>query len=206
MNNPRLIANPKWWLRYGKGLSSEYLSTHEAVDDTRGQVMSYSGQAILAAFHSSSGGHTENVEDVWSSPLPYLRGVVDYDQYAPVFQWQKTVSGSQLGRLIGGVGTVRSMTAEKTTPRGRIITMKVVGTAGTKRVSGAQLRKALSLRSTLFTVIPNGGNFEIYGRGFGHGIGLSQWGSQYLAQQGVNYQQILAHYYQNAQLAQIETR
>lgn len=187
-----------------KGLETEFLSTHEAVEETKGQVMTYSGKVILAAFHSSSGGHTENVEDVWSSPLPYLRGVVDYDQLAPVFQWRKTYSTGQLSGLIGGVGTIRSMVPEQTTPRGRVVTMKVVGTGGSKRISGTQLRKVLDLRSTLFIVSAENGRFDINGKGFGHGLGLSQWGSQYLAQQGVNYDQILTHYYQSAQLTQME--
>ena len=186
-----------------KGLETEFTSTHEAVEATEGQILTYKGKAILAAFHSSSGGHTENVEDIWSSPLPYLRGVVDYDQFAPVFQWTKTFSAAQLGQLIGGVGRVRSLVPERTTPHGRIISMKVVGTRRTKRVSGSQLRKALALRSTLFTVSAGNGKFHISGRGYGHGIGLSQWGAHYLAEQGVNYQQILSHYYRNAQLNQL---
>jgi stage II sporulation protein D len=90
-----------------KGLESEFTSTHDAVNATEGQIMTFNGKAILAVFHSSSGGHTENVEDVWNSALPYLRGVVDYDQVAPVFQWSKNFSASELGRLIGGVGRVR---------------------------------------------------------------------------------------------------
>ncbi|MEM8780250.1 MAG: SpoIID/LytB domain-containing protein, partial [Cyanobacteria bacterium P01_G01_bin.49] len=56
-----------------KGLEAEFVSTHDAVKSTLGRVLTYQGQVILSAFHSSSGGHTENVEDVWSSPLPYLR-------------------------------------------------------------------------------------------------------------------------------------
>lgn len=186
-----------------KGLDTEFYSTLQAVDATKGQVMTYNGKAILAAFHSSSGGHTENVEDVWSSPLPYLRGVVDYDQLSPVFQWTKSFSSNQLSRLIGGVGTIKTMIPEKTTPHGRVVTMRIVGTAGTKRISGTDLRKALDLRSTLFSVSASNGSFQINGRGFGHGLGLSQWGSEYLAQQGLNYDQILTHYYQNASITQI---
>lgn len=183
-----------------KGLESEYLSTHEAVNATQGQVLTYNGKAILAVFHSSSGGHTENVEDVWSSRLPYLRGVIDYDHEAPVFQWTKTFSAGQLGSLINGVGGVKSMIPERTTPRGRIITMKVVGDRSTKRLNGTQLRQVLELKSTLFTVTADSGTFQVDGRGYGHGIGLSQWGTYSLAQQGTKYQQILAHYYQNARL------
>lgn len=189
-----------------KGLGSEYTTTHKAVNDTSGQVMTYNGKVILAVFHSSSGGHTENVEDIWVSPLPYLRGVVDYDQYSPVFNWSKTVSAGQLGRVVGGVGNLRAMIPQKTTPQGRVVTMKVVGDRTTKNVKGTDLRQALDLRSTLFRVAVDGTTVQVSGRGFGHGLGLSQWGSFYLAENGVNYQQILAHYYQNAKLATINVR
>ena len=184
-----------------KGLEKEFLSTQEAVNNTTGQILTHNGKAILAAFHSSSGGHTENVEDVWMRPLPYLRGVVDYDQLSPVFQWNKTFSAGQLGKLIGGVGSVRNLIVERRTPRGRVVSLKVIGTRRSKQIRGAQLRKALNLRSTLFSVYPRSGKFVISGRGYGHGIGLSQWGSQYLAEQGVDYQRILSHYYQTAQIS-----
>lgn len=187
-----------------KGLKSEYTTTHQAVQATSGQVMTYNGKVILAVFHSSSGGHTENVEDIWTSPLPYLRGVVDYDQTSPVFQWNKTVSPSQLSRVVGGVGNIKAIVPQKTTPRGRIVTMKVVGDRGVKTVKGTDLRKSLGLRSTLFRMSVNQGSLQVTGRGFGHGLGLSQWGTQYLAENGVSYQQILAHYYQNARLATIK--
>ncbi|YAI81614.1 MAG: SpoIID/LytB domain-containing protein [cyanobacterium endosymbiont of Rhopalodia sterrenbergii] len=183
-----------------RGLETEFITTHEAVNGTTGQVLTHNGKVILAAFHSSSGGHTENVEDVWSSPLPYLRGVVDYDQLAPVFQWRKSFSAGQMGQLIGGIGAVRSLIPQRTTPHGRIITLKVVGTRGSKNITDDNLRKALDLKSTLFTVSANDETFQIDGRGYGHGIGLSQWGSHYLAEQGISYDQIVSHYYQNAQL------
>ncbi|HIK38444.1 MAG: SpoIID/LytB domain-containing protein [Geminocystis sp.] len=189
-----------------KGLNSEYTTTHQAVRETKGEVMTYNGQVILAVFHASSGGHTENVEDIWLSPLPYLRGVVDYDQTSPVFSWTKTVSPSILRGIVGDVGNIRALVPQKTTPRGRIVTMTIVGDRGSRVVSGADLRKVLDLRSTLFRANVSDNGLEIYGRGFGHGLGLSQWGAQYLASNGINYRQILAHYYRNARLARIQTR
>ncbi|MBE9116010.1 SpoIID/LytB domain-containing protein [Lusitaniella coriacea LEGE 07157] len=186
-----------------KGLEGEASSTQRAVRETAGEVMVYEGKIILAVFHSSSGGHTENVEDIWSSPLPYLRGVADYDRDAPVYQWTKSFSRAELSRLVGGVGTIQSMTPARTTPQGRIVTMQVTGDRETRQVSGAQLRSALGLRSRLFTVSATGSGFIIQGRGFGHGVGLSQWGAKALAEQGYNYRQILGHYYQNAALSRI---
>lgn len=188
-----------------KGLSSEYTTTHQAVRATEGEVMTYNNKVILAVFHSSSGGHTENVEDIWVSPLPYLRGVVDYDQNSPVFNWTKNVAPSTFSRVAGGVGNIRALVPQRTTPQGRIVTMQVVGDRTTRTVAGTDLRRALDLRSTLFRVSMSGNSLQVSGRGFGHGLGLSQWGAQYLAQNGVSYRQILTHYYTNAQLAKIRT-
>ncbi|WP_448560931.1 SpoIID/LytB domain-containing protein [Trichothermofontia sp.] len=197
-----------------RGVKDEAPTTQAAVNATAGQVLTYNGQVIEAVFHSSSGGHTENVEDVWGNPLPYLRGVPDFDQGAPVFQWSKDFTQEQLSRLISGVGNVISMTPVQKTPQGRVVSMKVVGTAGQRTISGRDLRNALGLRSTLFTVVPKGGQsksaappaFQVVGRGFGHGLGMSQWGAYGMAQRGYNYQQIVLHYYRGAQLARIDVR
>lgn len=187
-----------------KGLDSEYTTTHEAVNGTLGQIMTYNNEVILAAFHSSSGGHTENVEDIWSSPLPYLRAVIDYDQQSPVFEWQQVIPVTEIQNLVAGIGIIRGLKPLQMTPYGRIVTMEVMGDRGSATVSGTTLRQALDLRSTLFRVSTDGNNLRIKGRGFGHGIGLSQWGAYYLAKQGVDYQQILKHYYQSADLTELE--
>lgn len=187
-----------------KGLDTEYTTTHEAVNSTLGQIMTYNNEVILAAFHSSSGGYTENVEDVWSSPLPYLRSVVDYDHQSPVFEWQQVIPVSRIRSLVAGIGNIRGLQPVKMTPHGRVVTMNVTGDRGTTIVSGKDLRKALDLRSTLFRVSTDGKNLRVKGRGFGHGLGLSQWGAYYLAQKGVNYHQILAHYYQSANLTKLQ--
>ncbi|MDY6786039.1 MAG: SpoIID/LytB domain-containing protein [Cyanobacteriota bacterium] len=186
-----------------KGLESEASSTVQAVRETAGEVVVYGGQVALTAYHSSSGGHTENVEDVWSSPLPYLRGVPDYDQNAPVYQWSLFFSTADLSRRLGGVGTIRQMTPERTTPRGRVVAMAVVGDGGTTRVTGAQVQRALGLRSRLFSVTATGSGFQVQGRGFGHGVGMSQWGAKAMADRGLSYRQILGHYYQNAGLSRL---
>jgi stage II sporulation protein D len=186
-----------------KGLASESTSTQEAVRQTLGKALTYNGKVILAAFHSSSGGHTENVEDVWSSRLPYLRGVVDYDQNSPVFQWQTSLSPSDLSDKIGGVGDIISIVPERKTPRGRVVSLRIKGEDGSKKMTGTAFRLALGLRSTLFTVSRQDGNFVFNGRGYGHGIGLSQWGAYQLSERGVDYQKILSHYYRNTKLSNI---
>lgn len=209
------LGNDTYWQVY-QGVEKEANTTHAAVQATAGQVLVYNGQPIEAVFHSSSGGHTENVEDVWMEPRPYLRGVPDHDAGSPVYQWTETFTRSQLSSRISGVGNVLSMRPQRTSPHGRIQSMLIVGDAGQRTIDGEELRQALNLRSARFVVVPQGGpsaskntvsnipsGFTIQGRGFGHGIGLSQWGAYNLASQGVNYQQIVLHYYQNANLAKI---
>ncbi len=209
------VGDTAAWQVY-KGLSQEEPSTVAAVTATEGQVLTHNGQIIEAVFHSSSGGHTENVEDIWSSAIPYLRGVADFDQNAPVFQWSERVSAADLKAKLTGVGNILSIAPERVTPQGRVASVQIVGDAGERTMKGSQLRSLLGLRSTLFAVQPQMGrvasaggfasaptSFTFSGRGFGHGVGLSQWGARGLADQGYSYDSILGHYYQGTALALI---
>lgn len=210
------VGDTTRWQVY-RGVEEEAASTIAAVDATEGQVLTYNGQLIEAVFHSSSGGCTENVEEVWSSPRPYLRSVQDYDQGAPVYQWTAAFTADQLRQRITGVGNVLRFVPERVTRScGRIISMRVEGDAGSRVLSGAELRDALGLRSTFFNVQPVMGSvastrsvasiptqFQVSGQGFGHGLGMSQWGAFALAQNGNNYHQIVQHYYSNAVLSVI---
>jgi stage II sporulation protein D len=187
-----------------KGLASEAPSTIAAVNATRGQVLTHSGRVIEAVFHSSSGGHTENVEDIWQQPRPYLRSVPDFDQEAPVFRWSETFTTSQFQQRVTGIGRLQAVATERVTPRGRVSSIRLQGSQGTRTLTGTQLRQALGLRSTLFSIAIQGDTIRIEGRGFGHGIGMSQWGARGLALQGYSYPQILGHYYQGTVLSLIQ--
>jgi len=206
------------WQVY-RGISDETASTQTAVNATASQVLIHKGRIIEAVFHSSSGGHTENVENVWTQPLPYLRGVPDFDQGTPVYEWSKKYTRADLSAAITGVGNIISMEPEQTTPHGRVISMRIVGDAGTRNISGETLRNMLDLRSTKFKVVPEYApttsqaksqvvpiGFQIQGNGFGHGLGLSQWGAYNMARQGRDYRQIVLHYYKNTILAKIQVK
>ena len=112
-------------------------------------VLTYNGQVILAAFHSASGGHTENVEDIWSQPLPYLRAVEDFDAGSPVYQWTETVSQANFRAQVPGIGNLVGATPLQTTARGRVVEMRLEGENGTTVLSGNDLRRLFRLRSTL---------------------------------------------------------
>ncbi|URR34854.1 SpoIID/LytB domain-containing protein [Thermosynechococcus sp. HN-54] len=199
------------------GVSSETANTLAAVDATRGQVLTYNGQIIEAVFHASSGGHTENAEHVWQNPVPYLRGTPDFDQVSPNFQWTVRFTAAQLQQRLPGIGTIVGFRPLQLTPQGRVMAVEVVGTAGSRTISGSELRRVLGLHSTLLTITPEYGNvasqtgqsvpvaFTITGRGHGHGLGMSQWGAYGMALQGYTYDQILGHYYQGVTLSVLDT-
>ncbi|TAO05668.1 MAG: SpoIID/LytB domain-containing protein [Phormidium sp. SL48-SHIP] len=199
------VGDNTFWQVY-RGMQEESSQTHRATDATRSQVLSHNGQVIEAVFHASSGGHTEDVEQVWDEVKPYLRGVPDFDHDSPNYHWRESFSQWEITRRLGGVGTVVGIFPEQQSPNGRLVTAKVVGSAGTAIVDGEDLQAALGLRSSLFTVTSGGGYFTLSGRGFGHGVGMSQWGAKHLAERGYSYRQILSHYYRNTQLAQLQSQ
>jgi stage II sporulation protein D len=196
------------------GLDGEANTTQAATQATVGQVLAYQGKIIESVFHAASGGHTENSEDVWMRAVPYLRGVPDFDQSAPVFQWNLMFTASQLRQRLPGIGDIVSMKPVKTTPTGRVRTIRIQGSRGSLLMKGSDVRRALGLKSTHFIAKPEfapiaGGKstkpvaFQLVGQGSGHGLGLSQWGSYSLALQGKSYQDILTHYFQGVALKKL---
>jgi stage II sporulation protein D len=198
--------SPDRWQIY-KGVSSESPKTYNAVDTTAGKVLTYNNQIILSVFHACSGGHTENVEDVWISKEPYLRAVPDFDQNIKECNWTKTFTPGELSARIAGVGNVKDMIIETVSPFRSVKTLKIIGDRGTKVLAREQVRTALKIKSTRFTVGKDAnGSFVLQGLGFGHGVGMSQWGAYELAKRGANHLQILGYYYQGVALTPIEPK
>ena len=132
---------------YG-GYSSENVRTNRAVARTRGEVLRSDGRVIVAYFHSTSGGYTENNENVWGgAPLPYIRGVRDpWDRHSPYHHWKLRYSPRRLGNAMG-VGRLRSVTIHKRGVSGRIVRATFRGTGGRNRVDGYEgIRGRLGLR------------------------------------------------------------
>lgn len=207
-NNPvyDLGDSPDRWQIY-KGVSSESPNTYSAVDNTAGKVLTHDNRIILSVFHACSGGHTENVEDVWGNTLPYLRAVQDFDQNVKECNWVKTFSSGEISARISGIGNIKDMITESVSPFRSVKTLKIVGVQGTKVLQGEEVRTALRLKSTRFTVSKGAnGSFILQGLGYGHGLGMSQWGAYNLAQRGANYLQILGHYYKGVALTPIQAK
>jgi stage II sporulation protein D len=187
---------------YG-GVGSESESIARAVADTRSEVLTWNGSPILAAFHSAAGGRTASAEEVWGDPLPYLRSVsVDDEEESPDTYWRVRMSRTDLGSALAPLGLQlgafqEARVAERTTS-GRAARVELFGSGGSGSVTGRQLRSALGderIRSTLFEIREIDGDVVFVGSGHGHGVGMSQWGAQAMAERGADYRAILAAFY-----------
>lgn len=191
--------------------SLEWMNTgwpkiQEAVDSTRGQLLYYEGQLVeQPLFHSSSGGKTENSEDVFVSALPYLRSVDSpYEDIAPHHQQQTSLALSEFRKEIKNAfpgkdaGTLDAGTIKVTerSEGGRVASIKV----GNLILKGREVRDIFGLRSANFTVSVQKDQVVFTTDGYGHGVGMSQWGANGMAQAGFNYKEILSHYYSGTEI------
>ena len=177
-----------------------------AVRDTDGLYLSYADEPILACFHASSAGYTESVAALWGTALPYLTGVSSPETAEDVPNFVTTVelAPAELGRLVqeaypeamlGGKPEEWLGICSRDTS-GRVSTLELGGVS----IPGTKARSLFSLRSAAFTVEWTGHSFLFTVTGSGHGAGMSQYGANVMAQQGSDYEAILAHYYQGAEL------
>jgi len=199
------------------GLESSTFKTRRAVRETRSLVITHKNKLINALFHSSSGGMTENSEEVWSDPYPYLVTVKDFDQKNPKIRWNKEVSKSELKQIFPIIGGIQQIEVLNITETGRIKNLKITGTFGGKVITGKEFRSKLGLKSTLFRPIisedfydkrdfNNQSNIQFHpyliisGMGAGHGVGMSQWGARYMADKGYKANQILKYFYKGVNI------
>ena len=172
----------------------------QAVTDTAGQILTYNGKLIDATYFSCSGGMTEDAAAVWGADIPYLRATESPgEEGAAHYTDTVTFSAKEFQQALGVAlkGTAGSWLGKvEYTAGGGVETMEIGGTA----YQGTTLRKLLGLRSTAFTMTVVGDSIIITTRGYGHRVGMSQYGAEAMAVSGSSYDQILAHYYQGTTL------
>jgi stage II sporulation protein D (peptidoglycan lytic transglycosylase) len=197
-----------------RGVGAETPAAHAAVAATRGEVLTYDGAPILAAFHSASGGRTASAEEVWGQAHAYLVSrLVPDEEDSPDTYWRASISGTTLGRALAPLGlrlgSVREVRVVERTESGRARRVRIVGTEGSEDMTGRALRSALGMsviRSTLFEVHDLAGRFVFVGSGNGHGVGMSQWGAEAMAKRGASYRDILAWFYPGTQLVRSDAQ
>lgn len=193
-------------MAYG-GVSAESARTDEAIRLTSGLVMWYGGAPVPAYFHSTCGGHTSPAEAVFGEEaIPPLRGVeCRWCGESPRYRWRTRIEVSELQRRLSalGVGPLRSIRTVGAVAGGR---SKQLLLNGTRLVSAEHFRRVVGrdrIRSTAFAAVRRGSEFEFVGRGWGHGVGLCQWGACGMAREGESWREILAHYYPGSQVTDL---
>lgn len=170
-----------------------------AVNETKGEYLEYDGKVAQAFFFSTSSGKTENSEEVFQSALPYLRSVdSSWDQeVSPVFQQDYQFSVHDFYQQLGlPYKETVQFQVTKQTSTGRVKEVNIDGTV----LKASDISSKLGLRSTFFTFEQIGSNIHMTTKGYGHGVGMSQYGAQAMALKGSTYDQILKHYYQGVQI------
>lgn len=200
-----------------EGVDTATDGARQAAEATRGEVLTYEGEPIQAVYFSSSGGHTANSEDVWTpnEVIPYLRGKEDpYDSESPHHTWSARVEQSPLLDALtqSRSGQISGFTVDSRSDEGRVETIQLIQQEGSSTQMRANTFRllvnrntdGLPLKSTWFTAHRNGSHYVFEGRGFGHGVGLSQWGAHAMSNQGHDYREILQFYYTGVSLTQLD--
>ena len=190
---------------WGTDYEANYARLSALADAVLSDVLCYGGAAAGTSYFAISNGRTEASENVWGSALPYLVPVdSSTDLSADNYEVTLTLSAPQVQQLLSsGLGIAADSAAPERwfgettlTASGYAASLPVCG----QTVSGTALRRTLGLRSACFNIRYQDGSFLITTKGYGHGVGLSQWGAKALAEQGWTYEAILAHYFPGTQL------
>lgn len=187
--------------KWGTLYETSFEKVKTAVDEVFGKVLTYEGELIVCAYHAISGGVTEACADVFSADLPYLTAVASpYDCNAPSYQTTETFTAEELknifqsydNEIVFSENPEDWLTIKNRTNSGTVTEIQV----GNKVLDGQKIRTLLSLRSACFEIKYNENKeFVFTVRGYGHGVGMSQYGAEYMAQQGASYEEILKHYF-----------
>lgn len=188
----------KWRDKYTERINK----IKQAIIQTKGEYMTYNGDVIEAFFFSTSVGKTENSEEIFSAEKPYLRSVdSSWDaEVSPVFSEANEFSLQEFyDKLNLTYQEKLNIDVISTTSTGRIKKIKI----NNKEFTGSQVYNLLNLRSTFFTIDKRGSNVTVTTKGYGHGVGMSQYGALAMAKKGYKYDEILKYYYQGIEIKKI---
>ncbi len=193
--------------RWGEDFAEYYGLLRQVCEETKDELLTWEKKPICACYFAIGAGSTETAGNIWEEDLPYLKAVASPgDLLCDGFLTTVDIPFEELISKLTGAFPERALDStlskedwfqrEKRTPRGYLQSLSVMGADFT----GAELRDALSLRSTNFQVALTEEGFHFTVKGWGHGVGMSQAGAIFLAKQGADYREILAHYYPGSTL------
>lgn len=176
----------------------------KCVDEVIDFTIQYDGKPINAVFHSISNGQTENATDVWGGEYPYLISVNSVgDKLSPAYNSEVKVTEEKFKEIMSEngakLGDEPSEWVKKITNTDTGMVKEIV--IGGKAFKGTEIRTLFGLKSSTFTLKYDDGNFVFTVSGYGHGVGMSQYGADYMARQGFTYKEILKHYYVGTEIS-----
>lgn len=184
--------------RWGSDYAANMQHLQELAARAARSVLLYSGQPAAACYHAISNGHTEASENVWGGSLPYLCGVDSaWDKFADGYEVTIQYSADQIRTALETLHITPDDSPESwvgSTAWNKAGYVRTIECCG-QPVSGADLRQALALRSACFAIAWRGGQFVVTTRGYGHGVGLSQYGAKAMAEGGADWKDILEYYF-----------
>lgn len=206
------ISKEKRYEKWGDNQDEKWSKLTNAVYSTAGEVITYNGKPIDAFFHSNSGGTTEIPINVWGgSDFPYLQvvetsGEDEYSQYYSEKEYTKAEIESRMKSAYSDFSIdwneESCIEILEYTESSRIKTLKI----GNKNISGVEARKIFELKSSNFTYEISESTVKFKVIGYGHGVGLSQTGSNTLAKEGKNYKEIIEHFFKNIEIENIKDK
>ena len=207
------VTNDIYSQVYG-GRSSEKYRTSIAVERTEGLVMTYRGNILPAYFHATCGGATEDAKELWKQDLPPLKGVrCDFCKNSPHYSWKKnfrlTDIQGKLNQKGYAIGLIKDIAVMERDQSERIRTLKVT-TRDDKKIiiSGKDFRDIIGpnlIRSNNYAIEMKGYYVDLIGKGWGHGVGMCQWGAAEMSHEDYAYDQILKYYYPGVEIINNES-
>ncbi len=189
--------------KWGKNFEENEAKISSAIDEIYGTYLTFENETALTVFHSISAGKTQSAKNLWGSEIPYLSSVVSIgDKLSPNYKSEYRFEKDTIKKLAESCGAKLGKEAEnwlgdvKYSDDGYVVSVKI----GSSEISGAKIREALGLRSNYFQISYSSGEFLIECCGYGHCVGMSQYGADYMARQGSTWQEILMHYYPGTEI------
>ena len=200
VSNQSYITVEEMKTKWGNDFNKYYDKVKLAVDNTKGEVMTYDGEVIEAFYFAMSNGYTEKSSLVFAVDKDYLQSVEsNYESDLKNFEVTKEFTKSEIcTKLNVSCDNINIANIERS-ETGRVNKITINGVT----FKGTEVRKKLDLRSTDFTIKSDDDKYLITTKGYGHGVGMSQYGANGMASEGYNYQDILKYYYQNIEFSTI---
>ncbi len=194
-----------------KGGGKQYDSVKKAVDETRGQVLTFDDKLFYTYYHANCGGGTDDVRS-WNpgaaSIKPLSGASCKYDSHSKSHSWQMNISHAKVlayAKTVGLTGTLKSIKIARKTDTGRATNLTLRTSKGSKTVACGKFRLATGIRSCKIDKISVRKNdVQFSGKGYGHGVGMCQDGANGMAKSGKDYRKILKNYYPGAKIAEIK--